>query len=139
MKNITKLVKQPKPSFSEEFKDPSSKGNSSKFDHDLFKDKDNIVLPTIRVKRIATPGNHEKWKVMHDNKIIFIIESSKISKSERLFLQTVEGFNFILSQAKTGIKSLNSFKNELKKVLPKKAENIAPSRRKRGRPRKNLQ
>ena len=44
---------------------------------------------------------------------------TKISKKEREYLQTVDGFNFILSQAKVGIKSLNSFKVELKKVFNK--------------------
>ena len=59
-------------------------------------------------------------KVMINNKVIFTIESTKISKKERNYLQTVDGFNFMLAQAKLGIKSLNSFRNELKKNFGEK-------------------
>lgn len=100
----------------EDFKDQNFK-HLSKIDHDLFKEEDDISEKVIRVKRVAMPNKGEKWKVMNDNKLIFTIESGKVSKKERDYLKTVEGFNFILSQAKIGIKSLNSFRSELKKIL----------------------
>lgn len=109
----------------EEFKDQSIKYVLSKFEHDLYHEEDDVTNPVIRVKRMSMPNKGEKWKVMNDNKIIFVIESPKMSKKEREFLQTVEGFNFILSQAKQGIKSLNSFKIELKKVIDKDEEPVS--------------
>ena len=107
----------------EDFKEQNFK-HLSKIDHDLFKDEDDVLEKVIRVKRIAMPNKGEKWKITNDNKLIFTIESTKISKKEKEYLRTVEGFNFILSQAKVGIKSLNSFRKELKKILdPPKKQN----------------
>lgn len=105
----------------EEYKDSNLKYNLSKFEYDLYHEEDDVSETVVRVKRVSMPNNGEKWKVMHDNKVTFIIESTKISKKEREYLQTIEGFNFILAQAKVGIKSLNSFRTELKKVIEKKA------------------
>lgn len=109
----------------EELKDQNQKYNLSKFEFDLYHEEDDKVEKVIRVKRVSMPNKGEKWKIMNDSKIIFTIESTKISKKERDYLQTVDGFNFMLSQAKQGIKSLNSFKNELKKNLDKKTDNAA--------------
>jgi hypothetical protein len=105
---------------SEEFKDGNTKYNLSKFEYDLYHEEDDKAEKVIRVKRVSMPNNGEKWKVMDDNKLIFTIESNKVSKKEREYLQTVEGFNFVLTQAKMGIKSLNSFRKELKETLDKK-------------------
>ena len=104
----------------EEFKEQNQKYNLSKFEFDLYNEECDVAEPVIRVRRVSMPNKGEKWKVMLDNKLVFSIESPKISKKEREYLQTVEGFNFILSQAKKGIKSLNSFRTELKKVLESK-------------------
>lgn len=106
----------------EEVKDQNLKYNLSKFEYDLYHEEDDVAEKVIRVKRSSMPNKGEKWKVMNDNKVIFTIESPKISKGEREYLQTVEGFNFILTQAKTGIKSLNSFRIELKKQISKTEE-----------------
>lgn len=108
----------------EEFKDQNQKYNLSKFEFDLYHEEDDVAEKVIRVKRVSMPNKGEKWKIINDNKVIFTVESTKISKKEREYLQTVEGFNFMLSQAKQGIKSLNSFRNELKKNINKKTDNI---------------
>ena len=106
----------------DDFKESGFK-HQNKIDHDLFKEEDDVSEKVIRVKRVSMPNKAEKWKIMIDNKLFFTIESSKISKKEREYLKTVDGFNFILSQAKIGIKNLNSFRCELKKIL----ENIKKS------------
>lgn len=106
----------------DEVKEQNSKYNFSKFEYDLYHEEDDVAEKVIRVKRSSMPNKGEKWKVMQDNKIIFTIESTKISKGEREYLQTIDGFNFILSQAKTGIKSLNNFRVELKKIISKSEE-----------------
>lgn len=101
----------------EEFKEAGAKHTLSKFEYDLYHEEDDVAEQVIRVKKVSMPNKGEKWKVMIDNKVIFVIESTKISKGEKEYLQTPAGFNFILTQSKLGIKSLNSFRTELKKIL----------------------
>jgi SMC interacting uncharacterized protein involved in chromosome segregation len=126
----------PTPS-AEEYKDPNLKYNLSKFEYDLYHEEDDIAETVIRVKRISMPNKGDKWKVMHDNRLIFTIESTKISKKEREYLQTLEGFNFILKQAKQGIKSLNSFCSELKKIIikpsAKRTRSVKPKKGKKNK------
>ena len=99
----------------EDFKEQSIKG-SNKFDHDLYHEEDDIAEKVIRVKRVSM-AKEEKWKIIFDGKVLFIIDGSKVSKKERNYLKTVDGFNFILQEAKTGIKSLNNFRAKLKKII----------------------
>jgi SMC interacting uncharacterized protein involved in chromosome segregation len=117
----------------EEYKDSNLKYNLSKFEHDLYHEEDDISEAVIRVKRVSMPNKGERWKVMHDNKVTFTIESPKISKKEREYLQTLEGFNFILARAKIGIKSLNSFRTELKKEIDKKTAPEQPAKKKKSK------
>jgi len=117
----------------EEYKDSNLKYNLSKFEYDLYHEEDDVSEPVVRVKRVSMPNKGEKWKVMNDNKIVFTIESTKISKKEREYLQTIEGFNFILAQAKIGIKSLNSFRTELKKTIDKKEAAEKPVKKKKNK------
>ncbi len=120
----------------EEIKEQNLRYNLSKFEFDLYHEEFDVSEPVIRVKRVAMPNKGQKWKIMLDTKVVFTIESSKISKKEREYLETVEGFNFILSQAKIGIKSLNSFRTELKKILEPKVETKAAPKT-RGRKKKS--
>jgi hypothetical protein len=118
----------------EEFKDQNLNYNLSKFEYDLYHEEDDKTEKVVRVKRVSMPNKGEKWKIMIDTKILFTIESTKISKKEREFLSTVDGFNFMLTQGKAGIKSLNNFRVELKKLMDAKVAGPAP--KKRGRPKK---
>jgi len=102
---------------SEEFKDQSSKHTLNKFEYDLYHEEDDVAFKVIRVKHIGLPNKGDKWKIMEDNKSIFIIEGNKLTKKEKDFLKTVDGMNFLISQYKTGLKSLNYLKNEMKKIL----------------------
>ena len=104
-----------KTSITEQFKEIGSKYSLSKYEYDLYNEEDDVAEKIYRVKRFSMPNRHEKWKFFLDTKVIFVVESTKISKAERKFLQTVEGFNFMLSQAKNGVKSFNAFRVELKK------------------------
>lgn len=119
----------------DDFKESGTKGNLNKFDYDLYKDEDNVTLPVIRVKSVNMPNKGKKWRIFQDTKVVFTIESIKLSKEEREYLQTVAGFNFLLHQAKSGIKSFNSFRIALKNTLHPPV--IVPPKRKRGRPRKD--
>jgi hypothetical protein len=102
---------------SEEPKEQNSKFNLSKFDFDLYHEEDDKAETVIRIKRVSMPNKGEKWKVMTDNKVTFVVEGAKLSKKEREFLRTVDGLNFLIAQFKQGIKSFNSLKNEIKKNL----------------------
>lgn len=101
----------------DEFKDQNLKYSLSKFEYDLYHEDENIVEKIIRVKRVSTSSKNEKWKIYENNKIIFTVEGDKLNSKEKDFLKTVEGFNFLIMQAKVGIKSLASLKNEIKKNL----------------------
>jgi SMC interacting uncharacterized protein involved in chromosome segregation len=89
----------------------------SKFDYDLFNEEEDVVEKVVRVKRVSLPNKGERWKILQDNKAVFIIDGSKISKKEREYLRSIDGFNFLITQAKAGIKSLNKLRIELKKNI----------------------
>jgi hypothetical protein len=89
---------------------------NSKFEHDLYHDEDNVILKIIRVKRFFS-SSKEEWKVFEDANILLVIEGNKCTRKEKLFLRTVEGVNWIISQYKSGINSFNSIKKALKLKL----------------------
>lgn len=101
----------------EEHKDQNSKFNLSKFDFDLYHEEDDIAEKVYRVKRVSMPNKGEKWKLLENNKVIFVVEGTKLTNKEREFLRTIDGFNFLITQFKQGIKSFNSLKTEIKKNL----------------------
>lgn len=94
--------------------------NLSKFEYDLYHEEDDIQLPVIRVKCIDLPNNGCKWKIFENNKVTFTFESTKLSKAQVKYLQTIEGFNFILSQAKIGITSITRLTAQLRSILKNK-------------------
>lgn len=102
---------------SEEQKDSNLKYNLSKFEYDLYHEEDDVAEKVIRVKRISMPNKGEKWKIFEDNKVMFIVEGSKLNNKEKEFLRSADGVNFLIAQYKQGIKSFNSLKNEIKKKL----------------------
>jgi hypothetical protein len=102
---------------SEESKDSNTKYNLSKFEYDLYHEEDDKSEKVIRVKRVSMPNKGEKWKIFEDNKVMFIVEGTKLNNKEKEFLRTVDGVNFLIAQYKAGIKSFNSLKNEIKKKL----------------------
>jgi hypothetical protein len=102
---------------SDEFKDQNFKYNLSKFEYDLYHDEDNIVEKVIRVKRFSLPNNGEKWKIFEDNKAVYIVEGTKLTKKEKEFLRSVDGVTFLVQQYKLGINSFNHLKTELRKRI----------------------
>ncbi len=101
----------------EEFKEQGTKHTLSKFEYDLYHEEDDVALPVIRVRHFAVPNKGDRWKIFEDNKIMFIVEGSKLNNKEKDFLKTGEGFNFLISQYKQGIKSFNALKKEIKKKI----------------------
>lgn len=104
-------------SITEELKDVSQKLNLSKFECDLYNAEDDVTEKIIRVKRICLSNKEERWKIYEDNKSVFVLEGNKLSKKEKSFLHSVEGINWLLSRAKSGIKSFNSLKINLKQKM----------------------
>jgi SMC interacting uncharacterized protein involved in chromosome segregation len=108
-------------SITDEMKEKNTKYTLNKFEYDFHREENNTVEKVIRVKRISIPNNGERWKIFEDNKVMFVLEGSKLNNKEKEYLRTVNGFNFLINQHKQGIKSLNVLKNELKKVLSNQA------------------
>jgi hypothetical protein len=88
----------------------------SKSDDELFDEEKHIVEKSFRVKRISY-GKNEKWRIYEDNKIMLTIDGTKISKKEREYLRTTEGFSFIIKQVRSGIKSINKLRVALKENI----------------------
>lgn len=101
----------------DEFKDTNLKYNLSRFEYDLYHEEDDVSEKVIRVKRVSMPNKQEKWKIMADNKVVFVVEGTKLTNKEKDFLRSVDGVNFLIKQYKNGIKSFNSLKNEIKKAI----------------------
>ena len=104
-------------SITDEIKDQNNKFNLNKFELNLFYDEKNVPEKVLRVKRTNLPNKGEKWKIFEDNKVVFTLEGSKLTNKEKDYLRTVEGFNFLLSQYKEGIRSFNALKQEIKKKI----------------------
>jgi hypothetical protein len=86
----------------------------SKFDYDLFDETKDTVERIVRVKRVVSADKREKWRVIEDSKIVFVVDGNRISKMEREFLRTADGFNFLISAYKGGVKSVVKLKIYLK-------------------------
>lgn len=99
--------------YGDDFKEPN-KHIYSKFEYDLYHDEDNVIMPVVRVKHINLPNKCEKWKIIENDKTVFVIEGIKLLKKERRFLQTLDGVNFLIAQYKKGIKSFHSLRKEMK-------------------------
>lgn len=101
----------------EQSKESGNKYILSKFEYDLYHEEDDVSNPVFRVKKFSMPNKGEKWKIFLDKKVLFVIEGTKLNKKEKDYLNSINGFNFMLNQAKAGIMSFNQFKTELKKKI----------------------
>lgn len=104
-------------SITEEFKESGSKHVFSKHEHDLFDEDRDVAEKVIRIKRVSASNKDEKWKIFEDNKVVFVIDGDKLSNKEKSFLRSVDGFNFLILKYKSGIKSFNFLKSEIKQKL----------------------
>ena len=104
-------------SATDEFKESNSKFTLSKFDHDLYHDADNVSEKVIRIKRFSMPNKGEKWKIFENDKVVYVLEGSKLTGKEREFLGTVAGITFLIAQHKIGIKTISALKSDIKKNM----------------------
>lgn len=100
-----------------EGKDYGGKGILGGHQHEFYKEDDNKVEMCVRVKKTVLPNKNERWKIFIDNKIVFILDGSKLSKKERNYLGTANGFNFLIGQFRQEMKSFNKLRIALKKHL----------------------
>lgn len=90
----------------------------SKNDAELYDETKATPAPVIRIRRTNTASKGERWKVMRDEELLFIIEGNKISKREREYLRTVSGVSFVTSQVKTNnISTVSKLRISLKEEL----------------------
>jgi hypothetical protein len=102
--------------------DTGTEGHGSvfnRYDYELYDDEQNLVEKVFRVKKSASISKSEKWRIICNNEVVLTIEGTKLSKKEKVFLRTANGFNFLIAQTKVGIKSFNKLKIELKKAVSK--------------------
>ena len=93
-----------------------TKPASSKDDLELFDEKTaKIKADLFEVKRLS--GKEERWKITKNGKLMFTLEGSKISVKEKKFLNSKEGFLFLLNQSKIGIQSLNDLRKKIKSEI----------------------
>lgn len=101
----------------QEVKDSSSL-IKSKFDYELFdEEKAAIVSKCIHVKRIDLPNKGEKWKILDNSKVIFILEGNKLTKKEKDFLRMPQGISFLIKCGKEGIKNFTSLHKKIKDTI----------------------
>lgn len=104
-------------------KDKELKGvlnkHENKHEYDLYHEEDDVVLPLFRVKKLVH-GNSEKWKVFSNDKVIFTIESTNLTKAQQDFLRTVEGFNFLMNLCKTKVPTVQTLRKQLRDLLTSK-------------------
>lgn len=91
----------------------------SKHDFELFDDSKAVPARIIRVKRMGSIAKNEKWRIFDGDDLKFVLEGTKLSKKECIFLRTVEGINWLISEFKVGFKSVNELRVRLKIQLVK--------------------
>lgn len=106
-------------SITDEVKSHNGKYSLSKAEQDLYHEEDDVVCKIIQVKRFDLPNNGERWKILEDSNPVIVLEGIKLSVTEKNFLKTSEGLNFIISSYKKGAKTLALLRDELKNKCAK--------------------
>jgi hypothetical protein len=86
--------------------------NTLHLDCELFKEEDDISTTAIRVKRFKTKAA-EEWRIYEDKNIILVLKGTRFTNSEKAFLRTLNGFQYIIDGYKKGWKSVSKFKQGL--------------------------
>ncbi len=109
-----KIIRNDFTTVSDDVKYQSNKFILSKFEDDLYKDDQNVVMPVIQVKYHSLPNKGDKWKIFSDDEVVITILGTKLNKKERAFLRGPDGVNFMIAQIKSGVKSFHGLKTALK-------------------------
>lgn len=96
------------------FRDQGPRHPFNNIDQELYKEEEDVALTMVRVKRVSLPNKGENWKIFVDSKNVELIEGVKLSQKEREFLRGADGIRFIMAYYKSGWKSFNNFRLQLK-------------------------
>lgn len=91
--------------------------NILRSDNELFNDESYIPNKIINVKRVDLPHGGVDWKIFEDNKVVMLVTGSRFSRSERDFLSSGHGMLFLMSEYKSGTKSITKLKEKIKKAI----------------------
>lgn len=94
--------------------DENSSGKSFiKQDSELYNEEE-AVIPgdSVRVKRVDTD-----WKVYKNGTEVLVLKESRFTAKEKEWLQSTQGFLFLLNGAKQGWDSVSEFKRQIKDRL----------------------
>lgn len=89
----------------------------TKAENEFFKDELYKPGSVIRIKRKSSKKNGEEWQVLQDGDLVLSIKGSRFNSSEREFLRTPEGFQFIMASFKAGASSVSKIKKLIKSKL----------------------
>lgn len=99
---------------SDDIRSHNIKYSLSKHDDDLYHEEDDIEMSVLRIKYVRG----DKWKMIDEhNKVVFTLDGAKLNKNERIFLRSVDGFNFLMAEFRRGFRSFNTLKLALKKKM----------------------
>jgi hypothetical protein len=99
-----------------EYRD-GSKFPLSRYDFELYDESKAVPGNVVRIKRMGSVAKNEKWRIIENDELKFIVEGEKLSKKECAFLRTVPGVNFLIAEYKVGFKSLSELRARLKQKL----------------------
>jgi hypothetical protein len=91
--------------------DENSSGKSFiKQDSELYNEEE-AAIPgsSVRVKRVDSD-----WKIYVNGNEVLVLKSSRFTTKERDWLQSTDGFLFLINGAKNGWDSVSEFKRQLK-------------------------
>lgn len=99
------------------FPDEEEMKNSNKLDNELFDEEKNIVHKIINVRRVELPQNGEDWEILEDNKVVFTIKGVKLTKKQKSFLRSLQGFSCLMDLYKEGNINFKKIKDKINNLL----------------------
>lgn len=96
-----------------------------KADNELFDEDSNKANKVISAKRVKLPKNGEDWQILENGKAVLVLKGTRFTNVEKNFLHTVDGMKFLVSEYKTGSRSVLKIKEKIKQILkpPSKTKN----------------
>lgn len=88
--------------------------NLLKADNELYIDDSDVPHTVINAKRVRLPRNGEDWEILEDGDVVLVLKGTRFTKSEKEFLRTVDGMKFLISEYKSGAKSVVKIKAKMK-------------------------
>lgn len=82
--------------------------------NELFDDDDYVVHKLINVKFIRLPNSGEDWEILEDSVVVLTLKGTRLTQREKNVLYTPEGLNIVMSEYKSGNKSVAGIKQKLR-------------------------